>query len=131
MRFFPFLAFALAALATSAYAGLEPSREAIYTCKHLDHQSQVEGVMIYESRFGQGKIFHEVEVLEDFHGEKSSYFRKVNLISIYDGAIEHFTVGNFRVKIDRVRRDERGHMWAFARIPKHGIHSMDWVCKDY
>lgn len=128
MRSFFILSFLLI---TSTYAGLDPSREAIYSCRNLDGESQVYGATIHESRFGGGEIFYEVEVLAAFNGEEKSYFKRVNLVSIYNGAIEHFTTGNFRFKVNRVQSDRFGHMETFVRIPKYGIHSQDWVCKDY
>lgn len=131
MRLLLLLSFGLLFVSSSAFAGLTPDRETMYSCKYLDDKSQVEGAMIYKSRFGRGEVFYEIEVLTELDGRESSFFKRVNLVSIYDGAIEHFTTGNFRIKIDRVSADENGHMRAFGRIPQYQIHSKNWVCKDY
>jgi len=122
--------FALSALfISSSFAGLTPKREALYNCVNYDESSEVYGLTVYESYFRRGKVFHEVEVIVDSAETKNS-FKKVNLINIYEGRIQHFTTGNFRVKIDRVQKNEDGHMKTFARIPQFEIHSKNWSCKD-
>lgn len=121
----------LSLITVSTFASLDPKREPIYKCVHYDESKFVDSLTIYQSRHGRGDIFHEVQVHVVKYGVESSYFKKVNLISKYGGKIQEFTTGNFRVKIDRVRKDADKHFATFARIPKYKIHSRDWSCKDY
>lgn len=117
-------------ISTSIYAGMTPKREAIYNCVNYDDSKHVEGVTIYKSRFGNADPFYEVQVHVLKYGVESHYFKKVNRITKYNEKIQEYTTGNFRVKIDRVRKDSDNHFYTFARIPKHNIHSKDWSCKD-
>ena len=121
----------IALLSLSAFAGITPKRKPIYTCVNYDDSKHVEGVTIYQSQHGRGKIFFEVKVDVLRYGVESHFIKKVNLISKYGGKIQEFTTGNFRVKIDRVRRDQDNHFATFARIPEYDVHSRDWSCKDY
>lgn len=113
----------------TSFAGLTPKREALYKCVNFDEQSAVDGAFIYSSRFGRNK-FYEIEVhyTEDF--KEKTIFKKVNLVSKYEGRIQEYTTGNFRIKIDRVNRDVDNHFKAFARIPDFKVHSKMWSCKD-
>ena len=111
------------------FAGLKPKREALYSCVNYDTSSEVYGAKIYASSFGQRK-FYEIEVLYLDDYKEASLFKKVNLISKYGNRVQSYTTGNYRIKIDRVRADEDGHFWTFARIPDFDVHSQDWSCKD-
>jgi arginine/ornithine N-succinyltransferase beta subunit len=120
----------LAILSLSTFASLTPKREALYNCVNYDDSKHVEGVTIYKSRFGRSEPFYEVQVHVFKYGVESHYFKKVNKISKYEDRVQEYTTGNFRVKVDRVRRNQDNHFYTFARIPKHNIHSKDWSCKD-
>jgi len=113
----------------ASLAGITPNRESLYNCVNYDNSKEVEGATIYKSNYGSSKEFYEIEVKTLKYGRQSSYFKKVNLVSKYDGKIQSYTTGSFRIKIDKVRKGIDGNFWAFARLPKHEIHSMDWSCK--
>jgi len=118
-------------LSISAFAGLTPKRKPIYTCVNYDESKHVDGATIYESRLGRNKPFFEVKVHVVKYGVESNFIKKVNLINKYGGKIQEFTTGNFRFKIDRVRKNSDNHFATFVRIPGYDIHSRDWSCKDY
>ncbi|MFG1501345.1 hypothetical protein ABMA70_14145 [Halobacteriovorax sp. XZX-3] len=103
----------------------------LYHCVNYDGQSKVTDAMIYESQYGRGPIFHEIEVyVEDTNQNKEfSYRKKVNYIPKYDAKVESFTTGSFRIRLDHVVGGIDGNIWAFVRIPEYDIHSFDWSCK--
>ena len=112
-----------------AMASLRPKRKLLYDCVYLKDNSQLERVYIYQSRFGSARPFHEFKIFYLKDGYSKNYFKKVRLNSQYDGKILHFSNGNTRIKIDKVRVKE-GKYWTFGRIPKFKVHSFDWACKD-
>lgn len=124
----PLIVLAISVVSLSSFGKLEPKRIALYECAHLKEGTPVERLFIHESTLG-ARTFYEAEVKLLEMGIESSYFKKLNLISKYDGKILHFTNGNFRVKIDKVQVNEKKYS-AFARIPEYEIHSFDWNCKD-
>lgn len=106
-------------------------RNFLFECAHYKTSSPVDYTRIYEVTKG-AKTTYEVDVHAfDHHGE-SSFTKRVNLLTKYDGKILEFTTGNFRIKIDYVRTPiSPGTLWAFGRIPEYDIHSFDWTCKQY
>ncbi len=118
-------------LIQSAYAGLKPNRKALYRCVSLNHNSPVDDAFIFESKLGSKNIFHEIKVNTLKDGRIHSYFKKVNLLSKYDGKVQTYTTGNFRIRVDKVMPAKDGNYSAFARIPSHDIHSKNWSCKDF
>ncbi|PIK15141.1 hypothetical protein [Halobacteriovorax sp. JY17] len=117
-------------LASSAYAGLTPKRQALYRCVSLDENSGVDDAFIYRSNLGSRNTFHEIKVNSLENGQIKHYYKKVNLLSRYEGRVQEFTTGNFRIRVDKVRSAIDGNFWAFARIPSHEVHSTNWSCKD-
>lgn len=113
----------------NAYAGLTPKRTELYRCVSLESGTGVSDTFIYESKLGSN-LFHEIKVNFIENGREKSYFKKVNLISKYNGKVQEFTTGNFRIRVDKVRLSNDGNIWAFARIPSHDIHSINWSCKE-
>lgn len=111
-------------------AGLTPKRKALFRCVSLNDNSPIDDAFIYQSSFGQRSVFYEIQVnsLED--GRVINYYKKVNFISKYNGKVQEFTTGNFRIRVDKVRPSKDGNYWAFARIPSHEVHSTNWSCKD-
>lgn len=90
----------------------------------------IEELYIVESKLGRN-TFYEVEVpYSDIHRNEQTFYRKLNLISKYEGRVLTFTTGNYRVKIDRAVPIEDKYK-AFVRLPNFDIHSTEWMCKDY
>jgi hypothetical protein len=116
-------------ISSNTWALTAPQQEKLYECAHLDERSVVERIFISKISLGRN-IYYETEVKISIRGIESSYFTRVNMLSSYGGRVLHFTNGNHRIKIDKVRVKE-GKYWAFARIPKYDIHSFDWNCKDW
>lgn len=104
------------------------SREALYDCAYMKDDSFVETLTVYHSTQGR-REFHEVLVRANVAGEYRESFKRVNLVSTYEGRIQTFGTGNFRVKINRVFPQE-GKYRTFVRIPQYDMHSSDWTCKD-
>ncbi|WP_372651755.1 hypothetical protein [Halobacteriovorax sp.] len=125
------LAILTISLLQPAYAGLKPNRKALYRCVSLNHNSPVDDAYILQSRFGNKRVFHEIKINTLKDGRINSYFKKVNLLSKYDGKVQTYTTGNFRIRIDKVMQASDGNYSAFARIPSHDIHSKNWSCKDF
>ena len=112
---------------SSAHA-LAPERLARYDCAYMGDDSVVSGLTIYESQLGRRNFF-EVGVHATLDGQEIERFRTVNLVSEYEGRVQTYGTGNFRVKVNRVYPVE-GKFRAFARLPEFGMHSSDWTCKD-
>ena len=121
-----FILFCLFSLTISA--GLTPKRKRLFHCKNFDQIDMVEELFVLESRYGNNK-FYEVEVPYN-DGKEKTFYRKLNLITKYEGRILTFTTGNYRVKIDRAIPVEKKYK-SFVRLPNFGIHSKKWFCKDY
>ena len=115
----------------TTHAGLTPKRKALYRCVSLNHHSPVDDAFIYLSRFGRKSEFHEIKINSLKDGRVISYYKKVNLLSKYDGKVQIYTTGNFRIRVDKVMPASDGNYSAFARIPTHDIHSKNWSCKDF
>lgn len=109
--------------------GLNPQRERLFHCVNFGEPELAEELFIVESRLGRTTFF-EVEVPYLDGNEEKTFFRKLNLISKYDGRVLLYTTGNYRVKIDRVFPIEKKYK-AFVRLPYFDVHSLDWFCKDY
>lgn len=116
---------------SSTYAdkGLSPKRTRIFHCRNFGQINEVEQLYIVEAKKGSN-TFYEVEVPYKQLDEKKVFFRKLNLISTYEGRVLTFTTGNYRVKIDRALPVEKKYK-SFVRLPKFDIHSTEWFCKDY
>ena len=112
----------------SIYAGLNVKRKRIFHCRNFDHITMVEELFILESKLGRN-IFYEVEVPYN-NGQDQVFFRKLNLIKTHGARVLSFTTGNYRVKIDRAMPVKKKYK-TFVRLPKFGIHSTKWFCKDY
>lgn len=109
-------------LALPAYSAVQ--RTPIYDCVYMGDDSVVESLSVYESKLGRNQ-FHEVGV----RTHNTETFKKVNLVNTYEGRVQTFGTGNFRVKINRVFPIE-GKYRTFARIPAYDMHSENWLCKD-
>lgn len=118
-------------MSSTTFASLNPDREALYSCVNYNDSEVVEGAVIYRSQFGKAKAFYEIQLNIFIDGLESTYIKKVNLVSKYEGRVQVYTTGGFRIKVDRVRRDANNHFAAFARFPDYDVHSSDWSCKDY
>ncbi|ATH07338.1 hypothetical protein BIY24_05120 [Halobacteriovorax marinus] len=114
----------------SAHAGLTPKRTELYRCVDLADDANVDDAIIYQSKLGSKNVFYEIRVNSLKDGRPVHYYKKVNLISKYQDRVQEFTTGNFRIRVDRVRNATDGNFWAFARIPSHEVHSVNWSCKD-
>ncbi len=121
------MTFATLGLTASANA-LAPQRTALYDCAYMNDDSFVEGLTIYHSVLGR-REFYEVMVRASVDGDYRETFKTVNLVSTYEGRVQTYGTGNFRVKVNRVFPTE-GKYKAFARIPQYDMHSQDWTCKD-
>ncbi len=104
-------------------------RERIFHCLNFGEIELAEELFITETTRGSRTTF-EVEVPYREAGLDKTFFRRLNLISKYDGRVLLFTTGNYRVKIDRVFPEEEKYK-AFVRLPRFDVHSKDWFCKDY
>lgn len=113
---------------SSSLFALGPDREALYDCAYMKTDSFVESLTVYHSTLGR-REFYEVLVRARVGRDYREKFKSVHLVSTYDGRIQTFGTGNFRVKINRVFPEE-GKYRTFVRIPEYDMHSSDWTCKD-
>ena len=120
------LVFCLTLLSSSVFASVQ--RTPLYDCAFMGDGSFVEGLTIYQSQQGR-RYFYEVEVRASVDGEYRETSREVNLVSTYNGRVQTYGTGNFRVKVNRVYATD-GKFRAFARLPEYDMHSQDWTCKD-
>lgn len=117
-------------LTFSLQAEEKAKRERIFHCMDFGRVIHVKELYIVETKKGS-KTYFEVEVpYKGIDQVEKTFYRKLNLISKYEGRVLEFTTGNYRVKIDRALPMEKKYK-AFVRLPRFDIHSTQWFCKDY
>lgn len=104
------------------------NRERLFHCRNFGQIVMVEELYIVQTKKGT-RTYYEVEVPYN-DGVDKTFFRRLNLIKTHGARVLSFTTGNYRVKIDRAMPVEKKYK-TFVRLPKFGIHSTEWFCKDY
>ncbi|EQC49024.1 hypothetical protein M899_0649 [Bacteriovorax sp. BSW11_IV] len=109
-------------------AQMKPKRVALFDCAHMKDGTNVERIIVHQSKLGK-REFYEAETVLLEYGHYRNEFKKVNKVSKFDERVLEFSNSSLLLKINKVREKE-GKYWAAARLSNYDIHSVDWTCKD-
>jgi hypothetical protein len=112
-------------LSCTSQAGL--SKDEIYDCVSMDHETKVERVHIYHYEKG-GRDLYEMKLVSIRGDVEETKNIKVTLYTQHDGNLVRFGRGASWIKIFLWRAREQKYQ-AHAKFTEYAVSSKNWTCK--